>query len=184
MIEHLLEIIDLILGRLRATIFRLRGAQLGQKSTIARRARVTNPRGLSSGSRLRVEDNVYFKIVNRDAKIEIGDYVFIGKSVQFDIQEHLSIADDCLIAPNVFITDQNHNTNAGSLIRSQGCSTSPVIIQSDVWIGAKAIILPGVTLAQGCVVAAGAVVTKSVEPMSIVAGVPAKPIGKRTRSGD
>ena len=184
MIELILETIDLILGRLRATCLRFRGAQLGQKSTIARRARITNPSGLCSGERLRVEDDVYFKIVNRSAKIEIGSHVFLGKSVQFDIQEQLSIGANCLIAPDVFITDQNHNTHADSLIRDQGCSTSPVIIEEDVWIGAKAIILPGVTLARGCVVAAGAVVNKSVKPMSIVAGVPAKQIGKRTGAGD
>lgn len=184
MIESILESIDLILGRLRAALLRIRGAQLGKKSIIARRARVINPHGLSSGERLRVEDDVYFKIVNRNAKIDIGGHVFVGKSVQFDVQERVSIGANCLIAPNVFITDQNHNASADSLIRRQGCSTKPVIVEDDVWIGAKAIILPGVTLARGSIVAAGAVVSKNVEAMTIVAGVPAKPIGMRTGSGE
>ena len=183
MIEPLLEVIDLILERLRANLLRLRGAKLGQKSRIARRVRALNPQNLSSGERLRVEDDVYFKIVNRDAKIDIGSYVFLGKSVHFDVQERVSIGNNCLIAPNVFITDQNHNINRDSLIRAQGCSVSPVIIEEDVWVGTKATILPGVTLAKGSVVAAGAVVKNNVAAMTIVAGVPARPIGKRTGVG-
>jgi len=56
---------------------------------------------------------------------------------------------------------------------------APVTIEDYVWIGHRAIIMPGVTIGRGAVVAAGAVVTKSVPPMSIVAGVPAKIIGQR-----
>jgi maltose O-acetyltransferase len=55
----------------------------------------------------------------------------------------------------------------------------PVIIEDDVWIGARVIILPGVKIGKGSIVGAGAVVTKDVEPYSIVAGVPAKLIRKR-----
>jgi maltose O-acetyltransferase len=54
-----------------------------------------------------------------------------------------------------------------------------VIIGDRVWIGYRALVLPGVTIGEGAVVAAGAVVTKDVAPFTIVAGVPAKPIGKR-----
>ena len=55
---------------------------------------------------------------------------------------------------------------------------APVVIEDDVWIGAGAIVLPGVTVGRGSIVAAGAVVTRSIEPHTIVAGVPARQIGQ------
>jgi galactoside O-acetyltransferase len=55
---------------------------------------------------------------------------------------------------------------------------APIEIEDDVWIGAGAIVLPGVTVGRGAVIGAGAVVTRSVEALSIVAGVPAREIGK------
>ncbi|MCS7466770.1 hypothetical protein NZK35_08955 [Stieleria sp. ICT_E10.1] len=64
-------------------------------------------------------------------------------------------------------------------IREQGYELSPVAIEDDVWIAARSVILPGVRLARGTVVAAGSVVTKSSEPNAIIAGTPAKVIGKR-----
>jgi acetyltransferase-like isoleucine patch superfamily enzyme len=59
-------------------------------------------------------------------------------------------------------------------IDEQGVSTNPVTIGDDIWIGANAVILPGVTIGDHSVVAAGAVVTKDVPPHTLVAGVPAK----------
>ena len=63
-------------------------------------------------------------------------------------------------------------------IDEQGITTKPIIIGDDVWIGANAVILPGVTIGKHCVVAAGAVVTKDVPDNTIVGGVPAKEIKK------
>ena len=71
----------------------------------------------------------------------------------------------------------NHNFAEKDLrIDEQGVSTNPVTIGDDIWIGANAVILPGVHIGSHCVVAAGAVVTKDVPPHSLVAGVPAKVI--------
>jgi galactoside O-acetyltransferase len=62
---------------------------------------------------------------------------------------------------------------------AQGCESAPVVIEDDVWLGANAVVLPGIRIGKGAIVGAGAVVTHDVEAMSIVAGVPARPIGKR-----
>ena len=67
----------------------------------------------------------------------------------------------------------------GSPIREQGFVHAPVIIEDDCWTGANVVIAKGVTLARGTVVGANAVVTKSTEPYSIVAGVPARKIAER-----
>lgn len=85
-----------------------------------------------------------------------------------------------MIGPGVIIWSQNHKYESPSIpIRVQGYERRKVIIDRDVWIGAAAVILPGVHLAEGTVVAAGSVVTKSTEPYSVVAGVPARVIGNR-----
>lgn len=62
-----------------------------------------------------------------------------------------------------------------------GCESAPVIIEDYAWVSCRTVVLPGVRIGKGAVVAAGAVVTKNVEPYAIVAGVPAKPIGARPR---
>lgn len=75
------------------------------------------------------------------------------------------------------VTALNHNFSDKSLrIDQQGISTRSVVISDDVWVGANAVILPGVTIGTHAVVAAGAVVTKDVPPHTVVAGVPAKVI--------
>ena len=75
------------------------------------------------------------------------------------------------------MTALNHNfADTTKRIDEQGISTKPVVIGDDVWIGANAVILPGVTIGRHCVVAAGAVVTKDVPDNTVVAGVPAKVI--------
>ena len=82
-----------------------------------------------------------------------------------------------MIAPQCVITDGTHNFDSrDTLIRKQGNSYSYVIIKDDVWIGANVKILPGVIIGEGSVIAAGAVVTKDVEPYSLYGGVPAKKI--------
>ncbi|WP_140287112.1 acyltransferase, partial [Vibrio parahaemolyticus] len=87
------------------------------------------------------------------------------------------IGDNVLIGPNVIIYSQNHKyKNKKLIIREQGYEKAPVYIEDDSWIAASCIILPGVKIAQGSVVAAGSVVTKSTEPYSVYAGVPAKKI--------
>ena len=75
----------------------------------------------------------------------------------------------------VAVSALNHNfEDKAKRIDEQGITTKPVIIGDDVWIGANAVILPGVTIGKHCVVAGGAVVTKDVPDHSLVAGVPAK----------
>jgi acetyltransferase-like isoleucine patch superfamily enzyme len=79
------------------------------------------------------------------------------------------------LAQGITVTALNHTfTNPEKRIDEQGVSTTPVAIGDDIWIGANAVILPGVTIGEHSVVAAGAVVTKDVPPHSLVAGVPAR----------
>ena len=103
--------------------------------------------------------------------ITIGDGVFINRDVY--IRPHTIIGHRVSIGPFVkLLTDSHELSNIGK--RAGKSIYTPIVIEDGVWIGAAAIILGGVTLGRGCVVAAGAVVTKNVAPDTLVAGVPAK----------
>ena len=181
-LENLLNTFSVAQGRIRASLLRARGAALKDKVTIGKNCRFDKPWCVNMGRRTRLEDNVFMKIVNDQATCSIGDRVFIGTGVELNVQTKLVIGSNVLIAPGVFIIDHNHQIDANIRINQQACSADSVTIKDDVWIGANAVILPGVTIHQGAVVGAGAIVTKDVESMTIVAGNPATMIGER-RSG-
>jgi len=170
---------DLGIDLIRAFIWKCRGAAVGINSRVGARCVIQNPWRLKIGDRCRLEHDIFIKITNEQAQIELGDDVFLGRGVEMDISHGLCIGKHTLIAPDCFITDHNHLYAAGKSIASQGCEGAAVHIGSDVWLGAKSIVLAGVTIADGAIVAAGAVVNRDVAPMAIVAGVPARVIGQR-----
>jgi acetyltransferase-like isoleucine patch superfamily enzyme len=112
-------------------------------------------------------------INNAVGDVIIGDYTRVG--LHNTIIGPVTIGNHVNLAQGITVTALNHNfENSDSRIDEQGVSTKPVTIGNDIWIGANAVILPGVTIGDHSVVAAGAVVTKDVPPHSLVAGVPAK----------
>lgn len=124
------------------------------------------------------------------AKVSVGRFTYGGLDVSFfgAKNERLSIGDFCSIASGVrFICGGDHRMDAISTFPfekrcfndTEALCKGPIIVQDDVWIGTNALILSGVTLGQGSVIAAGAVVVKDVPPYSIVGGVPAKVIKMR-----
>jgi len=107
--------------------------------------------------------------------IEIGTDTIIGEQAVLDGRGHLKIGNHVDIASQVMIYTSAHQVHDPSF----SPENKPVIIKDYCFIGPRAIILLGVTIGKGAVVAAGAVVTKNVKEKEIVGGVPAKPIGKR-----
>lgn len=172
--------IGVLTGRLRALFLRLRGMRIGAKSRLGGQMRVIRPRGVALGARVEVEHGVYFKLVGDDARVTVGDFTFIGALTEIDAALRVTIGAHTLVAPGVFITDHSHNHRTSLPIDEQGISSAPVAIGDDVWLGAKSIVLPGVTIGDGAIVGAGAVVTGDVAPGAIVAGVPARVIGRRS----
>lgn len=116
----------------------------------------------------------------RTDRIEIGDRVVIRPQTIIMANDiaRIIIGNDVLIGSGVHFYSANHAFDRPDmLISSQGHSpTSDIFIEDDVWIGAGAIILPGIRIGRHSVVAAGSVVTKSVEPYSVYAGNPARKI--------
>ena len=112
-------------------------------------------------------------INNAVGDIIIGDHTRIG--LHNTIIGPVTIGSHVNLAQGITVTALNHNfEDTNQRIDEQGVNTTAVAIGDDVWIGANAVILPGVHIGNHCVVAAGAVVTKDVPAHSLVAGVPAK----------
>lgn len=115
----------------------------------------------------------------KDSFLSIGANSYIGEGNNIRAAGgQISIGSNSFISQNVSIVASNHNIKKDLPIAYQGWSKSNnyVIINDDVWIGANSVILPGVTIGIGAVVAAGSIVTKDVPEYSIVAGNPAKVI--------
>ena len=145
----------------------------GKHSVVHRSARMDTPpyRKFSLGDYSVIES--FACINNAVGDIIIGDHTRIG--LHNTIIGPVTIGSHVNLAQGITVTALNHNfEDSDKRIDEQGVSTTPVIIEDDIWIGANAVILPGVTIGNHSVVAAGAVVTKNVPPHSLVAGVPAK----------
>ena len=110
--------------------------------------------------------------------------VVIGKNFYLNAGCHIlgdiKIGDNVMIGPQSIIWGRDHGMKLGTPMNIQPHSIEKIIIEDDVWIGANVTILKNVIIEEGAIVAAGAVVTKKVPPNTIVGGVPAKVIGKRS----
>jgi acetyltransferase-like isoleucine patch superfamily enzyme len=170
----------IVAARMRVHIVRLQGGRrISPKCLFGSGSKVEMPWNVEMGVRCVLEPFVWLKVGGSKARLSIGEYTFIGRGSEIEVSHAVSIGKNCLIAPGVFITDHNHSTEPGQLIWHQSCLPSPVEIGEDVWIGAHAVVLPGVRIGSGAVVGAGAVVNRDVPPNTIVGGVPARVIGDR-----
>lgn len=111
------------------------------------------------------------------SRVTIGAHTVINREVLLDGRSGLTIGDNVSISEGAVILTLEHDPNSPTF-ENRGV---PVIIYNRVFIGMQALILPGITIGEGAVVAARAVVTHDVTPYAIVAGVPARPIGERSR---
>ena len=105
--------------------------------------------------------------------IKIGKNVFINSGCRFQDQGGITIDDGALIGHNAVLATLNHNPDAE---KRDNLLPAPIHIGKRVWLGANVTVLPGVTIGDNAIVAAGAVVTKDVQPNTVVGGLPAKVI--------
>lgn len=144
---------------LRKFFYRLAGMRIGSKSTIHMGARIYYPQGIRIGQGTLIGEKATLdgrrQLPNSQGGLEIGDHVDIASDVMLWTSQH-----------------DIHSDNMATV-------ETKVSIGDYVFIGPRSIILPGVTVGRGAVIAAGSVVTKDVPAQTIVAGVPAKEIGKR-----
>jgi len=136
----------------RRFCYRLARIKIGKGSTIHTKTRFYNPRN-----------------------IIIGEDTIVGEGAVLDGRARLIVGSHVDIVSEVMIYNSQHDIENENFTAVD----KPVVIEDYVFIGPRAIILPGVTIGKGAIVAAGAVVTKDVPPYAIVGGVPAKIIGER-----
>lgn len=130
------------------------------------------------GKNVNIERLAYFG----DGKgIIIGDNSGLG--VNCKIQRNVKIGNDVMMGEDVIIITNTHKfDDCNTPMRTQGSEIIPVIVEDDVWIGNRVMILPGVKVGKGSIIGAGAVVTKNIPEYSIVGGVPAKLIRSRKQN--
>ncbi|WP_081624105.1 acyltransferase [Arthrobacter sp. 135MFCol5.1] len=109
--------------------------------------------------------------------LTMGDHSSIGPDCYIGCSGGIKIGNNVMLGPGVRLFSENHEmSDINTPIKNKGVAWEPITIEDDVWIASGAVVTAGVTIGRGAVVAAGAVVTRSVDPYTLVAGVPAKPI--------
>jgi acetyltransferase-like isoleucine patch superfamily enzyme len=106
-------------------------------------------------------------------RVTIGDHVYINEGCAFDNLELVTIGDGVHVGPEVLFGTSTHGVGP-PYVRAGETFYAPVVIGRGTWIGARAMLLPGVTVGDGCIIAAGAVVTRDCLPHGLYAGVPAR----------
>lgn len=165
---------SVIADRIRAGLFRLCGAESGAKVRIGPRCRLTRPKGVRLGTRVWLEADVWFKLSSASAKLIVGSHTFFARNCTVNVVEKVSIGSHTLFGPGCLIIDHNHGMAPDRRIDQQTCISKPVVIGSNVWCGAGAVVLAGVTIGDGAVIGANAVVINDVPSMAIMVGNPAQ----------
>lgn len=158
---------------------RLRVASCGEGIRLRGSAEILGRKNIFIGKNFSSMGSLYL-FANDGGYLEVGDNCFVDTNVQLAASGgRVVIGDDVVVGPNVVIRAANHGTRRDARMRFQPHVSGEIFIGDDVWIGANAVITANVNLGTGTVVCAGAVVTRSTEPYSIVAGVPARKIDER-----
>lgn len=127
---------------------------------------------LSTGQHCRLGRDVFFETPG--GRIRLGSNVRINMGCVLVAYKAIDIGDDCLIGEYVSIRDANHGTAPDRPMRLQDHAAAPIRLGCNVWIGRGAVLLKGVTIGDGAVVAANSVVTRDVAPGTLVGGAPAR----------
>jgi len=188
---------------IRAGYYRTILKKLGENVNIGRNGKITQPENVEINSYSSIEDDVTIiggngvslgehVIIQRRTTIEgagydvsmiqIGDYTNISKYCYLHGGGGIIIGKDVLIGPHCVINSTQHKFEDVSIImRKQGTELKRIVIQDNVWLGANVTVTLGVTLGEGSIIGAGAVVTKDIPPYAVAVGVPAKVIKYRGR---
>lgn len=131
-------------------------------------------KGVSFKGKARIEDRCR---ISGQPRVSIGDNFYANAGCH--LLGEIIIGDNVMLGPQVVFWGRDHGMDRGQTMNSQASVTEIITVGDDVWIGAHATILKGISIGKGAVIAAGAVVTKDVNEYEIVGGVPAKKISER-----
>jgi acetyltransferase-like isoleucine patch superfamily enzyme len=169
-----------LLSTWRKSYFRVLGMRIGRHTWLGRLS-VTWPHQVDIGCSCLIEEGVSFKfdgIWCPGPSIVIVDVVFIGRGCEFNIRKQITVGSRTAIASGCQFIDHDHDITGTKLDELPGPEAA-IEIGEDVWLGCNVIVLKGVTIGDGAVIAAGAVVTKNIPAGEVWAGIPAKKISSR-----
>lgn len=167
-------------GRLiRCLIYRYYFQSIGSKISIGMGVQINGFKNITLGSAIYLVDKSSLRAVN--GSLSIGDRFSMNTNSIINADfGNIKIGNGVMIGPNVVIRASGHNfSNTNLDIWYQGQTGGDIQIGDDVWIGSSVVILPGVKISNHVIIAAGAVVTKSMPPYSVVGGIPARVIKTR-----
>jgi maltose O-acetyltransferase len=155
----------------------LRTAQLGRRVRLWGRPSIKNAGILIIGDRARLVSTVATLELGTGSqgRLEIGESAFINYGCSIAANELIRIGARCSIGTYVIIMDNDFHRLEPER-RDEPSDTAPIVLEENVWLGARVIVMRGVTIGEGSVIGAGAVVTRSVPPRSLAVGVPARVI--------
>jgi maltose O-acetyltransferase len=155
---------DFYFRTIRTQLFRWAGVDISRGSSFLGHVQISGPEDAAE-------------------RLRIGPGSMIGPGVRFDLEGEIIIGINVAIGPHCILTTSTHTLGVGSRRMSNRVVSKPIVIEDGAWVGVGSMVLPGVRIGRGAVVSAGAVVTKSVEPNTLVAGNPAVLV-KRLPLGD
>jgi acetyltransferase-like isoleucine patch superfamily enzyme len=168
-------------------------ASVSPHTVLGRHSRILNLMG--DPSAIRVGDHTHIEgdlqVFWHGGKIHIGDWCYVGTGSRIWSKNSIVIGDDVLISHLVDIHDNTGHPRSAELRKKEArqqlsigsglaeshLESAPIVIEDRAWIGFKASVLKGVRIGEGAIVAAGSIVTKDVAPYTVVAGIPAAPVG-------
>lgn len=157
-------------------------AHFGRASVIVPPARVANPQWIAIGDEVVLHEGAWLSVVRADSatvpRLEIGDRARIGRFAHIACAGEVRIGPEVLAADMIFIGDTHHGfaDPARPVSHQPLAPPRPVVIERGAFLGIRATVLEGVTIGENAYVAAGAVVVDDVEPRTVVAGNPARPV--------
>jgi galactoside O-acetyltransferase len=178
MTNYLFRIWQYLFWKSYGFLLRSSFSSFGKNMSVHPAVKISGAKNISIGNNFSTIGIAY--LIANDGILEIGDNLSLNTNVRIDASSgRIIIGNNVSIGPNVVLRSADHGTAPGKLINKQPHVGGTIIIHDDVWIASNAVILKNVELGEGCVVAAGAVVTKDVPPYSIVGGIPAKILRSR-----
>lgn len=182
--DFVIWIAFLLPGKLGSLLRKFIGKILFKKFSVG--ARLGQYTSFVAAKNISLDSNVTFDsycyLNSEGGEITIGAKTSFNRNVSLNasVGGCIEIGKDCLIGPGAYFRTASHKyKNRNVAIKNQGHKVENIIIGTNVWLGANVVVLPGVKIGDGCVVAAGTVLTKSFSKNQIIAGVPAKSIGQR-----
>src|ERR1051325_9034625 len=161
-------------SRVRLAMYRVLGMKQGERNRMEGGGRCRRLKQIEIGSYNAFTQGCWLWPLDAHydgIRIRIGNRNYFNRNVMIDACGQVEIGNENMFGPDIYITDSNHTFGAGLVPHTQPMQVGHVKIGNRCWIGAKAIILKDVELGDGCVVAAGAAVTKSFPAISLVGGV-------------